>query len=350
MDIIILAARVIVAGVFLLSGAGKLADRAGSQQAVRDFGVPNVLVPAIAMLLPVVELGIAIALIPNRTMMWGAWAALLLLGLFIVGIVLNMAQGRRPDCHCFGQLHSEPIGWPTIARNLLLMLLTLVILGGSSGLENLRDIDAGVQPTPALVWLVTLLMAGLIAMATTQLMLVMQEERTLYGRLDRLVASGAELSPAGRSDRGQRETDTMPVALEVGVRAPDFYLPSLAGSDVSLTEIRSSGKPVALVFIDPTCGPCGQLVRELPTWVDTHPGGPDLLVVSRGDEAANRVKTMGIATDRVVLQHDRELAFAYGILGTPSAVLVAPDGTIGSPVAGGIGAVRDLLAGELPPN
>src|SRR5918992_5454999 len=40
-----------------------------------------------------------------------------LLMLFVVGIALNLARGRKPDCHCFGQLHSAPAGWNTLARN-----------------------------------------------------------------------------------------------------------------------------------------------------------------------------------------------------------------------------------------
>jgi len=349
-DVLISAASLILSAVFLLSGASKLMDRAGSQTAVRDFGVPSVLVPATAMLLPLVELGIACALIPNRTVVWGASAALVLLGIFIAGIVVNMVQGRRPDCHCFGLLHSEPIGWATIARNLLLMLLALMILGGSSGLESFRDsvfgLVGGGQSAPESVRLITLVLAGMVAMATLHLMLVMQEERMLNRRLSVLAAPGAAAPPVGQGERGRRALDALPVALDVGAQAPDFRLPSLAGSDVAFAKSFSAGQATFLIFVDPTCGPCSQLLHELPTWKRAHPQGPDLLVVSRGDEAANLAKTVGIATDRVVLQHDREVSFAYGIQGTPSAVLVAPDGTIGSPVAGGIGAVRTLLAEE----
>ena len=36
--------------------------------------------------------------------------------LFVVGIGVNLARGRNPECHCFGQLHSAPAGWKTLAR------------------------------------------------------------------------------------------------------------------------------------------------------------------------------------------------------------------------------------------
>ncbi len=40
-----------------------------------------------------------------------------LLSVFVVGITYNLARGRNPECHCFGQLHSAPAGWKTLARN-----------------------------------------------------------------------------------------------------------------------------------------------------------------------------------------------------------------------------------------
>ena len=44
--------------------------------------------------------------------LWLAFAAIVaaLLLAFVGGIAFNMARGNAPDCHCFGQLHSEPAG------------------------------------------------------------------------------------------------------------------------------------------------------------------------------------------------------------------------------------------------
>jgi peroxiredoxin len=51
----------------------------------------------------------------------------------------------------------------------------------------------------------------------------------------------------------------------------------------------------------------------------------------------------------VLLQKDREVAQAYQANGTPSAVLIRPEGTIGSPLAQGADAIRALLATALNP-
>ena len=87
---------------------------------MRDFGVPARLATPLGTLLPLAELVVAVALLLPISAWWGGLGALLLLLLFVVGISYNLAQGRQPDCHCFGQLHSAPAGWPTLIRNLVL--------------------------------------------------------------------------------------------------------------------------------------------------------------------------------------------------------------------------------------
>src|SRR5918995_584070 len=117
MDVALLVARVLLVLVFSVAGITKLADRGGSKRALVDFGVPASLAAPLGVLLPLVELAVAAALIPASTAWWGAVGALVLLCLFVVGIGANLARGRRPECHCFGQLHSEPVGWKTLVRN-----------------------------------------------------------------------------------------------------------------------------------------------------------------------------------------------------------------------------------------
>ena len=117
MDIVLLLARLLLAGVFIVAGAAKLADRTGSRQGIIDFGVPATLAAPLGILLPLAELAVAAALIPTATAWWGAVGALGLLLVFVLGIAVNLARGRKPDCRCFGQLHSAPAGWKTLARN-----------------------------------------------------------------------------------------------------------------------------------------------------------------------------------------------------------------------------------------
>jgi Methylamine utilisation protein MauE len=130
----LLVARAVLALVFIVAGITKLLDPSGTRKAMREFGVPQALTAPGAVLLPVVELGAAVALFPLVTAWYGAVACLALMLLFIGGIGVAMARGRRPDCHCFGQLYSSPIGWRTLARNAVLAAVAgfVVVAGYSS--------------------------------------------------------------------------------------------------------------------------------------------------------------------------------------------------------------------------
>src|SRR5580658_1040523 len=117
-DYSIFAARVLLACVFFLAGAAKLADREGSSDALGNFGLPPNLAAPLGILLIAAELTVAAALASSSVLSWyGACGALALLVIFIVEITANLARGRQPDCRCFGQLHSAPVGWSTLARN-----------------------------------------------------------------------------------------------------------------------------------------------------------------------------------------------------------------------------------------
>src|SRR5689334_19470291 len=117
MVFVLILTRSILAIVFGLAAITKLADRAGSSKAMEDFGLPRAMVRPLRVLLPLAELLVTFALLAPQSGWSGGVGAAVLLALFSAGIVFNLARGRKPDCHCFGQLHSEPVGWATLRRN-----------------------------------------------------------------------------------------------------------------------------------------------------------------------------------------------------------------------------------------
>jgi peroxiredoxin len=129
--------------------------------------------------------------------------------------------------------------------------------------------------------------------------------------------------------------------LKAGTAAPDFTLPSLEGSELSLNSFR--GKPVLLVFSDPNCGPCDELMPKLE---QIHRTSEDLqvLVISRGDPAENRnkVRKLGL-TFPMVLQKQWEISRAYGMFATPIGYLVGEDGVLVQDVAVGGTAILALM-------
>ncbi|MDQ3461034.1 MAG: redoxin domain-containing protein [Deinococcota bacterium] len=335
---IALIARIVLAGVFALSGLAKLIDRKGSRQALRDFGVPGVLAAPLGVLLPLAELALAALLLPGATAWWGALGALGLLAAFTAVIAVNLLRGYRPDCRCFGRLSAGPIGRTTVARNSGLMAIAGVVLWQGQQ-----------APTPELgaaVWF------GLSAGGLTVLLLggmgwllfaLWRQQGRLLLRLEALEAGEVlETVP------GPKEERMAAAGLLVGSAAPDFRLTDLGGSSLSLSELRAAGKPVLLLFTDPHCGPCNALLPQFGRWQDEHAGRLNLVLISRGTAADNLAKAAEHKLSTVLLQRDFEVAEALHVKGTPSAILIRADGTVGSPVAGGVQAITELVAKIAP--
>jgi peroxiredoxin len=133
------------------------------------------------------------------------------------------------------------------------------------------------------------------------------------------------------------------VGLSVGAPAPAFELPILSGEMLSLDVLRRDRLPVLLIFSDPNCGPCSALLPEINSWQQDFAGQIVIAVVSRGDAKANRAKVDQHKLKNILLQRDREVAEQYQANGTPVAVLVRADGTIGSRVVTGAEAIKELV-------
>ena len=113
MTLLFLFARILLCAVFLVAGMAKLADLAGSRQAMRDFGVPGKLADIFGLLLPVAELAIAIALLIPITVWWGAIGALgLLQSLSRVSATISLWGARRIAIVSVNCTQLQPAGPP----------------------------------------------------------------------------------------------------------------------------------------------------------------------------------------------------------------------------------------------
>lgn len=124
-----LAIRILVGLIFLPSALGKLANRDQFNQAVLDYAIlPTRGAYVYGMLLPWIELTLSLALFAGIATRLIALAASLLLVSFIVAVVTNLKRGRVLGCHCYGVLDSGMISWGTVARNVVLLILTIILL------------------------------------------------------------------------------------------------------------------------------------------------------------------------------------------------------------------------------
>jgi thiol-disulfide isomerase/thioredoxin len=130
----------------------------------------------------------------------------------------------------------------------------------------------------------------------------------------------------------------IPVTKRKGDAAPEAELDELEGDTVALEEFR--GRKTLILFWNPGCSFCQQMLPDLKQWEENPPEGvPSLLVVSAGRKEAN--EAMGISSP-VVLYQQFVVERAFGAGGTPSAVLVDEEGKIASEVAVGGQAVLEL--------
>jgi peroxiredoxin len=349
MDGLLLLVRLLLSATFALAGIAKLADPTGARKSILDFGAPAFLARPVARLLPMAELACAMALLLAASAVWGALGALALLLLFIAAIGIGMARGRRPECHCFGQLHSEPVGWTTLARNAVLSAMAgLVILQGrKTSSPSVIGWFGGLSRFEAAVLGFSLALAALAALWLWSFFHLLSQNGRLLLRLE---AVEAEL--------GLRPAPPEP-GLPVDAPAPPFRLAALDGSIVTLDSLRQAGDTLLLIFIEPGCGGCDALMPDVARWQQDYTDRMSVVLVSRGALETNRAKAAEHQLRNFLLQLDRETSRAYQAEGTPTAVLIK-NGRIASPAAGGADAIHSLVAkatlppplatGEVPPD
>ena len=335
----------LLALVFVVAGVAKLADREGSRQAIVDFGAPSAFAAPLGLLLPLAELVVAATLLPASTAWWGALGAFAFLSLFLVGITINLARGRKPDCHCFGQLHSAPAGWKTLARN--------GVLAAVAGFVLWEGYEGGAGPS-MLAWLGVLstaqllgLLGGVVVLALfagqwTFLVHLLRQNGRLLVRLEAVeesLATGGSVAPSQNGTPVDQAE-----GLPVGSEAPEFGLSGLHSEILTLEALRSSDSPVMMLFTDPGCGPCDALLPDVGRWQEEHAHKLTLALISRGEVEENKTKAQEHGLRNVLLQKDWEVSESYQVGGAPSAVLISPDGKIATPVAGGAEGIKALLS------
>lgn len=343
MNVILLFARLILAVVFGIAGIAKLADLTGSRKSIAGFGIPKSLANPLGWLLPLAELVCAAALIPLASAWWGASGVLTLLLIFIAGISISLIRGRKQDCHCFGQLHSSPIGWQTLVRNVVLAGIAACIVWegredpGASVVSWLRGMSGANSAVAGLA----IAVAALAGFELWALLHVLRQNGRLMLRLEAVEASLA----------GSASVEAPPPpGLPVNSEAPAFSLTDLVGDTVTLEMLLQRGKTLMFLFSEPGCGACDDALPQISQWQREYSDTLWIVPISRGDVKENRAKSKKYGLRNLLLQTDREVAQAYQAEATPSAVLVK-EGRIESSLAVGVDEIRGLVArATLPPS
>ncbi len=336
MDLLLLCVRILLAIVLGAAGAAKAFDPTGTRKAVSDFGLPQRFARPTALLLPIAELVTAALLLPTKAAFSGAAGALALLLAFAVVIAVNLIHGRTPECHCFGQLHSGPISWTLVVRNATLATGAAAIIWEGPGLSAATAARrftqiAMAQPLP--VAALSIAVVG-FAFQAFLLLAVFQQHGRLMLRMDKLEQS-ASVSASGL-------VPSALAGLPIGARAPSFELSSPDGR-VPIEALLIGGSPVVLVFSDPDCGACAELLPDLERWDRQYAEMATFVVISRAPASGNGAAGAKQVFRNTAWQENREISESYKAYGVPAAVVLRPDATIGTWLASGRPAIQTLV-------
>ncbi len=332
--IALLVIRLVVACLLARAAIAKLVDRGSARDGAEQLGLPTRLAAPTATLLPVAELAVAIGLLVTPVAGVASIAAAALFAAFTVLVGVNLSRGRRPDCNCFGSIGAEPIGASTLVRNVVLTAAAVVVavawLGGRS-LGAYRDLTT----TQAWVFTGCAAFTGLVGATAWVLVHLVRQNGRLLERVEVLeAAQGA--TPAARRHR--------PRALPIGAAAPALAVVTFDETAVALRDLLDGRRPLVLVFVEPGCAACVALGDELALRTDPFTDRR-VVVVAHAPLADARSKFGSITAADVLADPAGTTAAAYGVFGTPAAIIVTPDGRVASSIAEGRFDVSRLLDG-----
>jgi hypothetical protein len=165
---------------------------------------------------------------------------------------------------------------------------------------------------------------------------VWQQQGRLMHRIAELEAAQGHAMPA------PAEVQQRP-ALAPRSFAPDFRVPALAGGERSLADLLDPTRSTLLLFFDVACGPCDGMLRRVAGWQRSHAGRLRIVPVFSGEEAAVRARTKIHGLEDVLVQRGFEVGEAFGVPGTPGAILLSPEGRVQSPTMAGEESISRLL-------
>lgn len=327
--------RGLLACLFAAAGGLKVFSTGRTAEAVRAFGMPRRLAPVVATVLPLIELLVAVLLVGDVTAQVGLVLALGLLASFVAVTAIAVARGRSVSCHCFGNLSTSSVTIRTVGRNVTLLVFALT--AAAITWTAAHTIGIGYGRLDGTQWAVVVLSITVLGIAAlfwrTVAMLLEQHGRVLL-RLDEL--EGGRAAPAAAPS-----VQPPSGGLRRGEAAPAFALEALDFEPVSLDSLLALGRPVLALFSDPHCGPCREVLPSVGHWQREHAAELTTVLIAAGSVADNVAKAEEFGLRTVLLDADRAVAAAYRSPGTPSAVLVGPDGLVIDSVAGAPG-IRQL--------
>jgi putative oxidoreductase len=145
--------RIALAAVFVWAALPKLVDPGEFASAIQNYRVvPESYVGVLAVLVPVFELVVALALLTPTFQHGAALLAALMLAAFAIAMAQARARGIDLRCGCFGATFEAKVSWLTVARSAGLSGLAWLAFGLGGASTNPQTTKAtnadGTPPDP----------------------------------------------------------------------------------------------------------------------------------------------------------------------------------------------------------
>lgn len=117
----------ILSVVFLMASLHKIENPADFAKIIYNYEfIPSILVPWIALLLPWIEVNMAVGIIIPKARIAALSLGIVFLMIFSAMNTWNLTNGVKIPCGCFS--NNEPATWWGISRNILLILIAFGVV------------------------------------------------------------------------------------------------------------------------------------------------------------------------------------------------------------------------------
>lgn len=139
-SLLLTTCRFLAGGAFIVAAIMKMRDFSALMLSIQAFQlVPEVLIPAMAYIVPWTEIVCGLLLIYGIWSRASAGVAALLYAVFTVALASALLRGLKVDCGCFGALTGGgPITWLSVGRNAIFLAACGAVMafgGGATALD-----------------------------------------------------------------------------------------------------------------------------------------------------------------------------------------------------------------------
>jgi len=122
--------RFTLGAILLASAAGKLVDIPGFMDVLKTYkAFPDSILLLLALGVPLAELAIALWLFSGQFLAAAALTSVVMHLLYAVWAAVSVLRGLRlANCGCFGVFWPRPLGWSTVAQDLVMTAASFALL------------------------------------------------------------------------------------------------------------------------------------------------------------------------------------------------------------------------------